>query len=250
MGLEGKVALITGAAAGIGAATARLFAQNGAQLSLIDMDEEGLEKVAFECTKSGAEVLTVICDVSLLKDIDRALAETMQGFGGLDILVNNAIYRAVKPCLEINEEEFDQSLFTNIKGYFFLAQKAVPHMEKRGEGRIINMASTFGFVGSPSLSVYCTCKGAVVNMTRALALELAPKNIYVNAVAPGPIMTEGMEVLVKQLPGVYEARIQDTPLGRYGTPEEVAEICLFLAGEKCSYMNGSVLVADGGFLTH
>ena len=106
--------------------------------------------------ESGSEVLPLHCDVSLLEDIDRALAETTRQFGGLDILINNAIYRAVKPCLEIEEEEFDQSLFTNIKGYFFLAQKAVPHMEKRGEGRIINMASTFGFVGSPGLSVYCT----------------------------------------------------------------------------------------------
>ena len=250
MGLEGKVGLITGAAAGIGAATARLFAQNDAKLSLIDIDDKGLERVASECRESGAEVLSLTCDVSLLKEIDRALAETIHRFGGLDILMNNAIYRAIKPCLEIQEEEFDQSLFTNIKGYFFMSQKAVPHMEKRGEGRIINMASTFGFVGSPSLSVYCTCKGAVVNMTRAMALELASKNIYVNAVAPGPIMTEGMENLVKQVPGVYEARVQDTPMGRYGTPEEVAEVCLFLASKECSYMNGSVLVADGGFLTH
>lgn len=250
MGLEGKVAIITGAAAGIGAAAARLFAQNRAQLSLIDIDAKGLEGVASECRGYGTEVLALDCDVSLLKEIDRVLAETLERFGGLDILINNAIYRAIKPCLEIQEEEFDQSLFTNIKGYFFLAQKAVPHMERRGEGRIINMASTFGFVGSPNLSVYCTCKGAVVNMTRALALELAEKNIYVNAVAPGPIMTEGVEDLVKRVPSVYEERIKDTPMGRFGTPEEVAEVCLFLAGKECSYMNGSVLVADGGYLTH
>jgi len=250
MHLEGKVVLITGAAAGIGAATARLFARNGAALALVDLDEKGLARVASECRASGAEVLALNRDASLVREIDRVLDETVGRFQGLDILINNAIYRAIRPCLEIEEEEFDQSLFTNIKGYFFLAQRAVPHMIQRGEGRIINMASTFGLVGSHNLSVYCTCKGAVINMTRAMALELAPKNIYVNAVAPGPIMTEGVEDLVRRMPSVYDARVRDTPMGRFGTPEEVAEVCLFLASRECSYMNGSILVADGGFLTH
>jgi len=250
MKLEGKVVIITGAAAGIGAATAQLFARNGASLVLVDLDEKGLAQTAAKCRAPGAEVLALNLDVSLVREIDRVLDETVGRFQGLDILINNAIYRAIKPCLEIEEEEFDQSLFTNIKGYFFMAQRAVPHMLQRGEGRIINMASTFGFVGSPNLSVYCTCKGAVINMTRAMALELASKNIYVNAVAPGPIMTEGVEDLVRRMPSVYEARVQDTPMGRFGTPEEVAEVCLFLASRECTYMNGSILVADGGFLTH
>ena len=115
---------------------------------------------------------------------------------------------------------------------------------------MINIASTFGFVGSPNLSAYCTCKGAVVTMTKAMAVELGAMKIQVNAVAPGPIMTEGMKDLIQRVPSVYESRVRDVPMGRYGTPEEVAEVCLFLASEECSYMNGSVLVADGGFLTH
>ncbi|MFQ6110888.1 MAG: SDR family NAD(P)-dependent oxidoreductase [Nitrospinota bacterium] len=250
MSLSGKVAIITGAAAGIGAATARLFARRGANLVLLDIAEEGLKKVESDCRASGSGVLALRCDTSLLPELDRAIAETLRRFDGIDILVNNAIFRAIKPFLEVEEDEFDKSLFTNIKGYFFFAQKVVPHMLKRGGGRVINIASTFGFVGSLNLSAYCTCKGAVVNMTRAMALELAEKNIYVNAVAPGPIMTEGMRELIERVPSVHESRIRDVPMGRFGTPEEVAEVCLFLASEECSYMNGSVLVADGGFLTH
>ena len=250
MSLHGKVVIITGPAAGIGAATARLFARQGASLCLLDIDKDGLNKVEADCRDLGATVLALRCDTSLVPEIDRAIKETLHQFDGIDILVNNAIFRAINPFLEIDEDEFDKSLFTNIKGYFFLAQRVVPHMVMRNGGRVINIASTFGFVGSSNLSVYCTCKGAVVNMTRAMALELAGQNIFVNAVAPGPIMTEGMEELIERVPSVHESRVRDVPMGRFGTPEEVAEICLFLASEKCSYMNGSVLVADGGFLTH
>jgi NAD(P)-dependent dehydrogenase (short-subunit alcohol dehydrogenase family) len=250
MDLNGKVVIITGAAAGIGAATAKLFARRGASLTLLDIDEESLRKVETECRSAGARVLALTCDTSLLPELDRAIKETLGRFGGIDILVNNAIFRAIGPFLEIKEDEFDRSLFTNIKGYFFFAQKVVPHMLKRGGGKVINIASTFGFVGSPSLSAYCTCKGAVVTMTKAMAVELGAMKIQVNAVAPGPIMTEGMKDLIQRVPDVYESRVRDVPMGRYGTPEEVAEVCLFLASDECSYMNGSVLVADGGFLTH
>jgi len=250
MDLKGKVVIITGAAAGIGAATARLFAQRGASLALLDINEEGLRKVETECKSSGTKVLALMCDTSLLPELDRAVQETLIRLEGIDILINNAIFRAIGPFLQIKEEEFDRSLFTNIKGYFFFAQKVVPHMLRRGGGKVINIASTFGFVGSQSLSAYCTCKGAVVTMTKAMALELGPMRIHVNAVAPGPIMTEGMRDLIQRVPGLYENRVRDVPMGRYGTPEEVAEVCLFLTSDACSYMNGSILVADGGYLTH
>ena len=250
MSLDGKVVIITGPAAGIGAATAKLFASRGAKLCLLDIDGDSLQRVEADCRELGADVIALKCDVSLLSEMDKAISETIRRFDGIDILVNNAIFRAIKPFLEIEEDEFDKSLFTNIKGYFFFAQKVVPHMKKRQWGKVINIASTFGFVGSSNLSAYCTCKGAVVNMTRAMAFELAGESIYVNAVAPGPIMTEGMSDLIKRVPSVHESRVQDVPMGRFGTPEEIAEVCLFLASEQCSYMNGSVLVADGGFLTH
>lgn len=250
MSLDGKVVIITGPAAGIGAATAKLFASEGAKLCLLDVDENNLKKVEADCRELGADVLALKCDVSLLPEIDDAIAEIIRQFDAIDILVNNAIFRAIKPFLEVEEDDFDQALFTNIKGYFFFVQKVVPHMIKRQGGRVINIASTFGFVGSSNLSAYCTCKGAVVNMTRAMAFELAGENIFVNAVAPGPIMTEGMSELIQRVPSVHDSRVKDVPMGRFGTPEEIAQVCLFLASDKCSYMNGSVLVADGGFLTH
>jgi len=250
MSLNGKVVIITGPAAGIGAAAAKLFASEGAKLCLLDVDEINLKKVEADCRELGADVLALKCDVSLLPEIDNAIAEVIQQFEGIDILVNNAIFRAIKPFLEVEEDDFDQALFTNIKGYFFFVQKVVPHMIERQGGRVINIASTFGFVGSSNLSAYCTCKGAVVNMTRAMAFELAGDNIFVNAVAPGPIMTEGMSELIQRVPSVHDSRVKDVPMGRFGTPEEIAQVCLFLASDKCSYMNGSVLVADGGFLTH
>jgi len=250
MSLKDRVVIITGAAAGIGAATARLFARNEASLCLVDIDEDGLRKVEGQCRDHHPNVLALRCDVSKVSEIERAVLETVERFGGIDVLINNAIYRAIGPFLEIKEEDFDRSLMTNIKGYYFFAQKVVPHMLRRGGGRVINVASTFAFVGSQSLSVYCTCKGAVATMTKAMALEMGAMNIIVNALAPGPIMTEGMKDLIEKVPSVYESRVRDVPLGRFGTPEEMAEICLFLAGGKCSYMNGSIIVSDGGFLTH
>ena len=159
MDLSGKGVIITGAAAGIGAATARLFARRGAGLALLDIDEEGLRKVEPDCRSSGAKVFALRCDTSLLPELDRAIRETLNRLEGIDILINNAIFRAIGPFLEIKEDEFDRSLFTNIKGYFFFAQKVVPHMLKRGGGKVINIASTFGFVGSPSLSALLHLQG-------------------------------------------------------------------------------------------
>jgi NAD(P)-dependent dehydrogenase (short-subunit alcohol dehydrogenase family) len=250
MDLNGKVVIISGAAAGIGAATARLFAQRGASLTLLDIDAENLARVEDECRAAGAGVLALTCDTSLLPELDRAVSETLQRFEGIDILINNAIFRAIGPFLEIGEEDFDRSLFTNIKGYYFFAQKVVPHMLTRGGGKVINIASTFAFVGAPNLSVYCTCKGAVVTMTKAMALELGSMGITVNAIAPGPIMTAGMKDLIQRVPSVHDARVSYVPMGRFGTPEEIAEGCLFVASDACSYMNGSVLTLDGGYLTH
>ncbi len=248
--LEGKTVVITGAAAGIGAATAKRFSREGANLTLVDIDESALGKVEAECQKNGAKVLSVGKDASDLSVMDEFVGQTVANFSGLDILVNTAIYRVFKPFLEVEPEEFRRSLEVNITGYFFLSQKVIPYMLEAGAGTIINIASTFGFVGSPNLSPYCISKGAVANMTRTLALELADKGIRVNGVAPGPIDTEGLRHIFHSDPKVLEMRLADVPIGRLGRPEEMAEVCLFLASDAASYINGHNLVADGGFLTH
>lgn len=248
--LKGKTAIITGAGAGIGAATAARFAREGANLTLVDINPSGLSRVESECRGHGAGVLALGKDASALSAMDEIAARTLEAFGRIDILVNNAAHRVFKPFLEVGPEEFRRTLEVNVFGYYFLIQKVVPHMVKAGGGRVINLASTFGLVGSPNLSPYCVCKGAVVNMTRTLALELAEKNIRVNAVAPGPIDTEGMRDIFHADPKVLEMRLADVPFHRLGRAEEMAEVCLFLASDSSSYVNGHNLVADGGFLAH
>lgn len=250
MALNGKTAILSGAGAGIGAATARRFSQEGANLALIDLDEEALANTERDCRKGEGGLLTVCDDASNPNAMDSLIAETIARFGQIDILVNNAVYRVHKPFLEITHEEFQRSLEVNVTAYYFFAQKVVPHMIEAGGGSIINLSSTFGFVGSPGLSPYCISKGAVANMTRTLALELAENNIRVNAVAPGPIETEGMRALIEKDPKVLEMRLADVPFHRLGKPEEIARVCLFLAGDASSFVSGHNLVADGGFLTH
>ncbi len=249
--LDGKTAIITGPASGLGAATAVRFSREGANLTLVDLDEAGLRRIEAECRKGGAGVLTIAGDAADLTVMDEAVQRTVETFGGIDILVNNMIYRVYKPFSEVGPEEFRRSLEVNVAGYFFLTQKVLPQMLRRGGGSIVNLSSVFGYVGCRDLAPYCVTKGAVVNMTRALALELADKNVRVNAVAPGPIETEGlMSGAISRDPARVEKRLAEIPLRRMGTPEEVAGVCLFLASDASGYMNGHNLVADGGFMTH
>ncbi len=248
MELEGKTALITGGAQGIGAATARLFAREGAAVAVADLDGEKLAALEKEITGAGGRMKGIQADCGKAGDIDRMIAETSSSFGGLDILVCGAIFRPTRPMMEVTEADLDLALEVNVKGYFLSVQRAVPELRKRGGGKVILISSTFGFAGAPNFSVYCTCKGAVVNMARAMAFELAKENINVNAVAPGPIMTEGMRELIAADPSIESHRTANMPLPRFGTPEEVAESILFLASERSVYIHGHNLVVDGGYL--
>jgi cyclopentanol dehydrogenase len=247
--LDGKTAVITGAAAGIGEATALRFAREGASLALVDIDEPSLAHVEDECRKHGVTVISFSKDASDLSVMDEVLEKAGESSGGIDILVNNVGHRVFKPFWEVELEEFQRTLEVNVTGFFFMIQKALPYMIKRGGGSVINLSSIFGFVGSDKFSPYCISKGAVVNMTRTLALELAAKNIRVNAVAPGPIETEGLKALFAD-PSVLENRLGNVPMNRLGQPEEVAEVCLFLASDASSYVTGHNHVVDGGFLIH
>jgi len=249
--LKGKVAIITGARRGMGKSHALTLARAGAKVVVADISQDECQKVVEEIKKEGGEAWAVKCDVSKKTEIDEMVKKTVEKFGRLDILVNNAGICQFKPFLELTEEEWDRTLDINLKGYFLCAQAAAKEMVKQKSGVIVNIASVaMGQVGVgfPTLAHYSASKGGIVAMTETIALELAPLNIRVNAVAPGAIDTP-MVSSTNQDPKVQEATLARIPMHRMGKPEEVSNLVLFLASDDSSYMTGSTVVIDGGWLT-
>lgn len=248
--LNGKVALITGASSGIGRAAAIALAQQETKVTVVARRLDRLTQLAGEIKALGGEALPLQMDVTSKSQIDDAVLKTVQHFGRLDILVNNAGIAEFAPFLEMTEEQWDKTLDTNLKGYFLVAQAAAREMIKNKWGRIINIASVaMGGVGVgfPSIAHYCASKGGIVAFTEALADELAPQGILVNAIAPGLIeteMTQGITGNPQQLTGI----LSRVPLKRAGKPEEIASAIVFLASEEASYTTGATLVVDGGWL--
>ena len=239
--LAGKVALVTGAASGMGEATARLFAAEGAQLVVADIAEAG-EGVA----SSLVQALFVRLDVASAASWADATIATERRFGGLDILVNNAGLFSLGGIDDVDEEEFDRHVAVNQRGVLLGMQNAAAAMRRRGGGAIVNISSTTGLRGGPGLIAYRTAKWAVRGLTRCAAHDLARDGIRVNAVLPGPIATGMMAA------GYSDAEREDiagrTLLKRLGRPEEVARATLFLASDEASYITGAELVVDGGAL--
>ena len=250
MKLDHKVAIITGAAGGIGWAAAQTFVREGARVMLVDRDERVLHALAGEL---GASAAYAAADVSSREDSERYVRATVERFGGLDVMFANAgIEGRVAPIAELPVEELDRVLAVNVRGVFLALKYAIPELVKRGGGSIIVTSSVAGMLGSSNLSAYTTSKHAIVGLAKSAALELAPHNIRVNTIHPGPIDNRMMRGIEGQLaPGHgdavkkgFEAQV---PLGRYGTNQEIANLALFLAGQEASYCTGSMFVADGGF---
>ncbi|PIZ89014.1 MAG: hypothetical protein COX90_01435 [Candidatus Nealsonbacteria bacterium CG_4_10_14_0_2_um_filter_38_17] len=248
--LSGKVAIITGARRGMGRAHALTLAKAGARVIVSDISQEDCEKVVKEIKKAGGEALAIKCDVSKKEEVDEMVAKTIKKYGKLDILVNNAGIVEFKPFVDLTEADWDKTLNINLKGYFLCAQAAAKEMIKQKSGVIVNIASVaMGQVGIgfPYIVHYCASKGGIIAMSEALSLELAPYNIRVNAIAPGAFDTP-MAASVKTDPKTLESTLAQIPMRRMGDPQEVANLVLFLASEESSYMTGSVVVIDGGWL--
>lgn len=240
--LEGKVAVVTGAARGIGLAIATRFVAEGARVLLTDIDGAGVEKAAAELGQRAACV-----DASRRADVDRMIATANAEQGPVDVLVNNAgIYRNT-PLLELTEREFDDVLAVNLKSTLFGIQAVAPQMIARRKGSIVNVASLAAVLAGPGMAAYCTSKAGVVQLTNVAAIELARYNVRVNALAPGTIATD-------MVSGAYADKamrdkiLPRTPLRRMGRPEEAAGAVLFLASDDSSYVTGKTLFADGGRL--
>ena len=250
MDLKGKVAIITGARRGMGRSHAITLAKAGAKIVVADISLKDCEIVVDEIKKMKGEAMAVKCDVTKKEEVDSMVKAAVKKWEKVDILVNNAGICQFKPFLELTEEEWDRTIDINLKGYFLCAQAAAKEMVKQKSGVIVNIASiAMGQVGVgfPTLAHYSASKGGIVAMTETLALELAPYNIRVNAIAPGAIDTPMVES-TKADPKTMEATLSRIPLHRMGKSEEVSNLVLFLASDASSYMTGSTVVIDGGWL--
>jgi len=244
--LEGKIALITGASRGIGRAIAQRFAQAGARVVVSSRKLESVQAIAGEIASAGGIALAVQAHVGQPEDVAALVERTVETFGRVDIAVNNAATNPhFGPLLTADESQWDKILDTNAKGCFRVCKAVAPHMEAQGGGKIINLASIAGLRPSPGMGVYGISKAAIVMLTRILAVELGPANIQVNAIAPGVIKTRFSQLLW-QTPQIAEPILSHLPLARFGEPDDVAGLALYLASSAADYVTGAVLVVDGG----
>jgi NAD(P)-dependent dehydrogenase (short-subunit alcohol dehydrogenase family) len=247
--LEGKRTLVTGAARGLGLAIAELFTERGARVVLADINGEAAEKAAQDV---GGDAIGLSCDVTKPEDVKEAIASTVEAFGGLDVLVNNAGIEIGKPIPETGDEEFAQLMAVNVNGVFFGMKYATPALAET-KGNIVNMASVAGLGGVPLLGPYCGSKAAVIRLTETAAVELRPLGIRVNAVCASFIATDMVDRLVAPFEAATGARFDDLVAqgqGRLGTADEVAEMTAFLASDDASFVTGSHYILDNALTAH
>jgi NAD(P)-dependent dehydrogenase (short-subunit alcohol dehydrogenase family) len=243
--LNGKVAIVTGGSSGIGKAIAKSYLDHGAKVVIMDVDEEGLQGIERELAKFKEKILLVKADITKVTDVKKAVDETVKKWKKIDILVNNAGVGTISSLTEMTEEEWDYVLNVNLKGMFLFTREVAKVMIEQEEGCIINISSINEEIPLAGEIHYCVSKGGVKMLTRTVALELAPHNIRVNAIAPG--MTETAlteEILV--IPELKNAVLHQIPLGRIGKPEDIAKVAVFLASDYASWVTGATIYVDGG----
>ncbi|MET0885216.1 MAG: SDR family oxidoreductase [Mycetocola sp.] len=249
MRLENKNAIVTGGAGGIGRATALAFAAEGARVAVVDLREDAASAVVEEILAAGGMAIAIGADVSSEAEIERVLDQTVKTFGGVDVVFNNAGIIRRTTAVETTVEEWDRVFGVNVRSIFLMCKHVVPIMAANGGGSIVNTGSGWGLKGGGQAISYCASKGAVVNMTRALAIDHGPQGIRVNSVNPGDVNTGMLREEARQLAqddASFLAEAADRPLGRMGEPREVASAVVWLASDESSYVTGSALVVDGG----
>ena len=251
MRLRNKVALITGGGSGIGRATCELFAREGARLAILDVDPRAAETTAEFARELKAEAIALNADVSISTDLRKAVDAAVERFDRIDVLVNNAGYGIRGTVVDTDEADWNRLIAVNLGGVFLGCKHVIPMMRRTGGGTIVNMASAVGLAGIADRAAYIASKGAVIALTRALAVDHADEGIRVNAVAPGPIETPYLRRVLspgQDLPSLQADMAERALLGRVGTADEVAYAILYLASDESSYLTGVVLPVDGGML--
>jgi NAD(P)-dependent dehydrogenase (short-subunit alcohol dehydrogenase family) len=249
--LRNKVAIVTGGASGIGKAAVKLFAAEGAAVVVLDLDQASGETLAREFASADKRVLYERGDAACPDDCERVIGRTLGEFGALHILFNNAGIIRRSNVVELSEQDWTRVMDVNVKSMFLMSKFAVPAIAKSGGGSIINMGSGWGLAGGARAAAYCASKGAVVQLTRAMAIDHGPQKIRVNCLCPGDTDTAMLDREAKQLgeeSGVFRMEAANRPLGRIGRPEELAQAALYLASDESAFVTGAMLIVDGGGL--